>query len=665
MPERKMAPLSAEDSRAAQAAARDELAQSEACYRSLFDANPEAVLVLCDSKVVLANPACVRLFGYASADALLNHWSGPHVDPADLLRARELVRRVVEERAAQPPLVLTLLRRDGSRVVVESTTLPIDYQGRPAVLSIMRDLTRERGAAKRVERLSNLRLAQSRTNEAIFRIADPAALAQAVCAIAVEQEGVTSAIVRRLDGEHGALDVLGAAGVQLGRIGVVPARLDDPGSAAVRVLREQRAQVRNDIDEGDWGNAAAEARQLGMRARAIFPLLDGGECSGVFVLLSTEAGFFDAELTALLEEMANNLATALAKRRAEAALARSEQYYGQLYARMPQGVRIICEGRVVLVNPAAERLFGVAAAGMIGKPAWEGIADQSRAWADERLRMVIEQRLPAPATEAVLRRPDGSQVEIESALLPVDYEGKPAAMAILHDLTARKAAERRVARLTSLYAGLSKTNEAILRVPGHLDLCQTVCEIAATHGDLLSAAIRMLDPESGMLEPYCGHGTLRGNFGLTAIPLDHPDSNAARTARELTYHVCNDIATDSDAARTRADAAAIGVRAFATFALTTDGELSGVFSVYAPETGFFDDELTGLLREMADNLCLAFSTRRAEAALAQSEERYRALFDASPDAIRVVCDGRAVMLNPACVRLLGCASVEEALAQPF
>jgi diguanylate cyclase (GGDEF)-like protein/PAS domain S-box-containing protein len=55
---------------------------------------------------------------------------------------------------------------------------------------------------------------------------------------------------------------------------------------------------------------------------------------------------------------------------------------------------------------------------------------------------------------------------------------------------------------------------------------------------------------------------------------------------------------------------------------------------------------------------------RAEAALRESEERYRRLVEHSPQAITVQQDGVFVYLNPAAVRLLGAESEEELLGRP-
>lgn len=57
--------------------------------------------------------------------------------------------------------------------------------------------------------------------------------------------------------------------------------------------------------------------------------------------------------------------------------------------------------------------------------------------------------------------------------------------------------------------------------------------------------------------------------------------------------------------------------------------------------------------------------RRRQEALAESERRYRHLFEASPDAVAVLVDGQFVDLNPAAVRLWGATSAQELVGRPL
>ncbi len=106
------------------------------------------------------------------------------------------------------------------------------------------------------------------------------------------------------------------------------------------------------------------------------------------------------------------------------------------------------------------------------------------------------------------------------------------------------------------------------------------------------------------------------------------------------------------------------------FPIRQHNEVIGVLGLYASEVGFFDEQLSDLLRKMAANISLALDNfahdakRRAVAiALHESEARYRQLVDMSPEAILVCDDGRFVLVNQACVRILGVASAIELIGR--
>ncbi|HEX4325298.1 MAG TPA: PAS domain S-box protein [Burkholderiales bacterium] len=352
----------------------------------------------------------------------------------------------------------------------------------------------------------------------------------------------------------------------------------------------------------------------------------------------------------------------------QTALRASEARYRSLVDAAPQPMVVHRAGRVLLVNAAAVRLYGAESADqMMGMRAIDLAHPEFREAAYQRARDVMERGVAATSIEQRHVRLDGSVIEVESVAVRLDYQGAPAVLLLVRDIGARKLAERRVARLSNLYAALSRTSAAIIQEPDPRALCEQVCEIAVTHGHLVSAAIRLYRRESNMLEPYVGFGPRLGAVGARSIPLNDPFSPAARVAREGRPYISNDLAADPAAATVRADAASIGVRASAVFALALSGtpaEVSGTFSVFAAEPYYFDDELSGLISELAHNLAFALSKKRGEAALAQSEERYRTLFQSSPDAIRVICEGRSVMINPAAARLFGRDSAEGLIGEP-
>jgi two-component system NtrC family sensor kinase len=114
--------------------------QSEARFRQLIEAAPDAIGVYRSGRLVYVNPALVGLFGRSSTQ-LVDHEAVDFVHVED--RAAALHAHDVEEGGEVPPTPCEyrVVHPDGHVVSVETVSIPIEYEGRPAVLGFSRDTT--------------------------------------------------------------------------------------------------------------------------------------------------------------------------------------------------------------------------------------------------------------------------------------------------------------------------------------------------------------------------------------------------------------------------------------------------------------------------------------------------------------------------------------------
>jgi PAS domain S-box-containing protein len=121
--------------------AEEQLQESEERYRRLVEFSPYAIAVHSEGKFVFVNPAAVKLIGATNESQLLGLpvLSVIHPDDVDVVRQRIFIG--MTERKALPPMEEKFVRLDGLIIEVEVTSLPIIFQGKPAIQVVVRDIT--------------------------------------------------------------------------------------------------------------------------------------------------------------------------------------------------------------------------------------------------------------------------------------------------------------------------------------------------------------------------------------------------------------------------------------------------------------------------------------------------------------------------------------------
>jgi PAS domain S-box-containing protein len=440
--------------------AEQALRDSEARYRALVEAAPDAIAVLIGGHVAMANSAAMRLYGAHSLDQLIGRRGLEMTHPDFHPEVVDSVRELAQEPERVMRAEVKHVRLDGSVFDAEVVRSHFRYRGEDALQVIVRDISARKQAERRILRLSRLYATLSRTNAAIARATEGEALCATVCRIAVEQGGLVTAFVGMLNPARDAALPVGAFGQVAGLIGEVPVSLA-PGAPAAdgplaEALREGRTVVSNDLLADPRARSARDdVRRTGIRAVAACPLWIDGEVAGALTVYADERDFFDAELIDLLQEMAQNLAFGLSKlrgdaahRASEAALRDSEARYRRLFNTTPVCIYVRQDDRVVLINPAGVALFGADSADqIIGRPVTDIVHPDYHELMRRRLDFVTEGGRAVPAAEFRNIRMDGSVIDTESIVTPFEYQGRPAVQVIVTDISERKAAERAMRRL--------------------------------------------------------------------------------------------------------------------------------------------------------------------------------------------------------------------------
>jgi PAS domain S-box-containing protein len=148
--------------------AGNSLRESEENYRQLVDNANEAIFVAQDGVFAFANPKVVELSGYSREELTMKPFSSLiHPDDRDTLLDRH--RRRMNGEAVQPSYPFRMVTRDGSVRWVYIHVVTVSWEGRPAAMGFLLDITESVSArAELQETESRYRLLAENAGDIIF-----------------------------------------------------------------------------------------------------------------------------------------------------------------------------------------------------------------------------------------------------------------------------------------------------------------------------------------------------------------------------------------------------------------------------------------------------------------------------------------------------------------
>jgi|GEM_PF-1444884 len=206
-------------------------------------------------------------------------------------------------------------------------------------------------------------------------------------------------------------------------------------------------------------------------------------------------------------------------------------------------------------------------------------------------------------------------------------------VATIQDITERKQAERRLIEQRNLYAALTATNEAIIRIRDRKALLQRVCEIAVERTGIVFAWVGMLN-DAEKLRPVAQAGEDQHILELAMTNLNATDrSECAAAARALAHNrieVVNDWKDDPGLAPWLDLFAKAGFKSLAVLPIRQNYIPIATLHLYADMPGYFQPDIVGLLVEMGADLDYALEglsaqtdRDRAVAELQRAETRWQ------------------------------------------
>ena len=373
---------------------------------------------------------------------------------------------------------------------------------------------------------------------------------------------------------------------------------------------------------------------------------------------------YPAKLLVELRRYKENLESRVAERTLQ--LSASEQRFRDVAEVSGDWIwEINAAGRYTYVSEGVTRMLGYSTAEVIGKTPFDFMAPEEAQAVGKTFADIAASKLPFGDLENVVLGKDGTpHVTLTSGTPILDAAGGLLGYrGIDRDISARRAAENRIQRLTNLYAALSECNQAIVRCNSAAELFPQMCRNVVQFGGMKMAWIGLLDEANRQVRPMASFGTGLAYLGDINVTVDANDPHGrgpGGTAIRENRPVWNqDFLNDPIAAPWLERATHFGWKAVAALPLHRKGAVIGAFILYAGEINAFDADARKLLEEMATDISYALDGFERDASIKLAAE----VFEQGKEGIMITdTHGRIVRVNRAFSEISG-YSETEALGQ--
>ncbi len=389
------------------------LRESEEKYRTVIDTANEAILIVQDGIQVFANNSASRLFGMPAEDLMGKQVSG-FIWPEDRQYVMEMHRQRIAGEKVPDTYDFRILGAGGKPRWILTSAAKILWQGRLATLCLMTDIT----ARKQAE----------------------AALVQA-------EEKFSTIYLQ-------SPDIIWISELESGRF-------VDANDASERITGYTREEQigKTSLDLGIW--ACPEDR-----ATLIQTVREKGRIDWFETRHKRKNGeIFEVESSASTirlegkEYLITSVRDISQLKRTEERLRESEEKYRTLIEKANEAIIIIQDRRLVFANPSAAKLFGVPVEDLAGKPLAGFVWPEDRKLVSAKYRKRIASENIPDAYDFRIVDSDHTIHWISLSGAAIQWQGRPAVLSLMTDITGRWQAEhsvREANKKLSLLSGITR-----------------------------------------------------------------------------------------------------------------------------------------------------------------------------------------------------------------
>jgi len=366
--------------------------------------------------------------------------------------------------------------RDGTVFPIEMTGTLFQHGGETFSLAITRNITERKRTECELRRLNRELRAVSDCNQTLLRATDEQSLLNDICRIICDEAGYRMAWVGYAEHDEAkSIRPVAWAGAEAGYLATVNLSWADTergrGTGGTAIRTGEAVYVQDFATDPRMAPWRENALKLGYRSCVALPLKDREKkVFGALSIYSAEASAISPDELRLLEELAGDLSfgitflrTQRQQEQTEKALQRSEQNYREIFNATNEAIFLhdAATGQVLDVNDTMLRMFGFDSKAEVLSGGVNLTVSNEPPYtmqeAHRRIRLAIEQG--PQVFEWRARRKNGTGFWAEVSLQSSQLGGEGRVLAVVRDITVRKAADEERSRLST---ALDQTAESVV-----------------------------------------------------------------------------------------------------------------------------------------------------------------------------------------------------------
>jgi PAS domain S-box-containing protein len=388
------------------------LRESEGKFRALSEKSLVGIYLVQDGVFKYANPRLAEILGHDVEEVLSGFKPKDVIHPEDWSISEENIRKRVNGEISSINYALRIVRKDGVVRDVEAYGSATTYQGKPAIIGTLLDITERKQAEDALrESEEKYRNLMQNANDAIF--------------IADGESGIL------IDANRKAEELIGLPRKNI--IGMHQSQLH-PETETERYRKMFRDNAKSDH---------IESESVYIQHR------DGSK-----IPVEISAGVTEVGGKKLVQGIFRDISE---REQAAESLRKSETKYSTLIESANDGVVIVQDMQFKFCNRAMSDITGYSLDELQGMNFLTPIDAEFRELVSERHRQRLAGENPPDQYSVRFVCKDGALKEIEaSSIMRSRYEGRPAIMVTYRDITEQKRAQEEVSRLLNGNRRLSR-----------------------------------------------------------------------------------------------------------------------------------------------------------------------------------------------------------------